>query len=158
MTTPGKRKDTTNLTRKVVCQFCKELFSIGRSYTCHSNKCPSWHFLDPFFLDFSVIGKISHLPATMAEDNTASQPLFVHDSITPQYESHLTTFNNDDVLPSNFDNSSSSSFLINQNEKDDTLLIGSPGSGTNNNSDFDVDLGSTFIDNNPQVIIKPQQV
>ena len=93
----------------------------------------------------------------MSENNTASQPLFLHDSITPQYESHLTTFNNDDGLPLNFDNSSSSSFLTNQNEEENILLIGSPGSGTINNNDFDEDLGPTFIDNNPQAINKPQQ-
>ena len=93
----------------------------------------------------------------MAENNTASQQLFVHNSSTPQDEIHMTTFNNDDGLPSNFDNSSSSSFLLNHKEEEDILLIGSPGSGTNNNNDFDEDLGPTFIDNNPQARIKLQQ-
>ena len=118
MTTPGKRKATTNLTRKVMCQFCKEFFSIGRSYTCHSNKCLSRRFADPFFIDSSVIGTISHLPATVAESNTASLPFIIHNSSTLQHESNLTSFNNDNCLPRNFDNSSSSSFsLLTKTEK-----------------------------------------
>ena len=148
MTTPGKRKATTNLTRKVMCQFCKEFFSIGRSYTCHYNKCPSRRFADPFFIDSSVIGTFSHLPATVAESNTASLPFIMHNSSTLQHESNLTSFNNDNFPPRNCDNSSSSSFLINQNREDNNKFIGSPASTSNDDNDFHKCSRPTFIDNN----------